>query len=722
MKVFLKPTGLHSIAMLRVAAALEHFAPEGMVVVDNLADADFQLIHAIGSDALGQVVAPSYAVVQYCGSKSLDDPKWQPLWRGARFVWSYYELDDVLPPGVAFLHAPLGVDPAFRTDGLRLPRMEDRSFTALTMGFSSGPIQEAIEECAWAVQAVGGRMIHVGPAEIEGMQAYPPCWQAQLHVSDDTLARFYRNSQRVSGLRHVEGFEMPCLEGLLQGARPVVFDRPDMRQWYDGIAEFVPECSGEELIGHLTALFASPPAPVTDAERAHVLARFDWASITAKFWNGVRVTAPAASARVSVENPAARRRLLWVGDAGAATGFERATRHVCDALNRDFEVHVLGLNHNGDPTPQYAYPVYPCQPGGDTMGYGRLQEMIERIGPAAVVIQNDPWNFPRYLAKTGNVPTIGFVAVDGENIDGTNLAGVAKAIFWTEFGREQARRGGYRGPAAVIPLGVDTAVYRPLDRVATRQRWLGQVLTERGLPENTFVVGAIGRNQWRKRFDLTIEYFARWVHENDIRDAILWLQSAPTSDDAWNLAQLARYWNIADRILIPTVPHRNGMPEENLCAVYNMIDALFVTSLGEGFHLPSFEAMACGTPVVAPAWSALGEFLGDGVGRLVHCSGTAAHPRSSNTTVGGVMDAREAMLALDDLYSDPAGRMAQGQRGLAFARQPRFTWQDIGQRFVAEVEETLNPWGKHADLESSWMGPHGKADPRPSAGVSEAGR
>lgn len=368
MKAFLKPIGLHSIAMLRVATALEATAPEGVMFVDNPADADFQLVHAIGVDAVQQVKARSYAVMQYCGSTMLGDPKWQPLWRDARFVWSYYELDDVLPPQVPFLHAPLGVDAHFRAPG-RLPQPAERSFTVLTMGFSSGPAQEAIEECAWAAQAVGGRMIHIGPAEIEGMAAYPPCWQAQLHVSEGTLIQMYRNSQRVSGLRHVEGFELPCLEGLLQGARPVVFDRPDMRQWYSGLAEFIPECSGEELVGRLTDLFKTPPAPVTEAERARVLGEFDWSTIGEKFWRGVIAT-ERVQTRVQVPPDALgkRRRLLWIGDAGAATGFERSTRHVCGALHGPFDVHVLGLNHNGDPTPQYPFPVYPCAPGGDAMG------------------------------------------------------------------------------------------------------------------------------------------------------------------------------------------------------------------------------------------------------------------------------------------------------------------------------------------------------------------
>ena len=42
----------------------------------------------------------------------------------------------------------------------------------------------------------------------------------------------------------------------------------------------------------------------------------------------------------------------------------------------------------------------------------------------------------------------------------------------------------------------------------------------------------------------------------------------------------------------PLAHGRHGMSETALCRAYNLFDVLFVTTLGEGFHLPSFEAMA----------------------------------------------------------------------------------------------------------------------------------
>jgi O-antigen biosynthesis alpha-1,3-rhamnosyltransferase len=89
--------------------------------------------------------------------------------------------------------------------------------------------------------------------------------------------------------------------------------------------------------------------------------------------------------------------------------------------------------------------------------------------------------------------------------------------------------------------------------------------------------------------------------------------------------------------------------------LYQRADALVVTSRYEGFCLPVVEAMACGTPVVAFANSALTEVVGEG-GILVRDG-----------------DVAEMVGALRTLLTDSAAWDAASARGLERARA--FSWE-----------------------------------------------
>lgn len=293
MRVFLKPTGLHSRAMIRVANALHHYAPTTVRIVERIEDADLVVCHVIGHDSLSAIKAfnKPYAMIQYClDSSAREVIDWRQDWQDAKLVWSYYNIvarlenENLLPDGTAmrFYHAPLGVDMAFLGRILTDYRNEPKRRGILTSGYVSHAASEAIQEVVFAAWMLGIPVTHLGPAQVAGMDETP--LNSILGISDEGLAARYAESQWVSGLRHIEGFELPVIEGLCCGARPIVFDRPDMHQWYTGHAIFVPECSGSELVQHLHEVLGDEPEPVTRDERQWAAERFDWATIAQGFW------------------------------------------------------------------------------------------------------------------------------------------------------------------------------------------------------------------------------------------------------------------------------------------------------------------------------------------------------------------------------------------------------------------------------------------------------
>jgi glycosyltransferase involved in cell wall biosynthesis len=314
--------------------------------------------------------------------------------------------------------------------------------------------------------------------------------------------------------------------------------------------------------------------------------------------------------------------------------------------------------------------------------------MVEGIKPDAIVIQNDPWNIPRYVEalEGAHVPyLIAALAVDGKNCDAAiALNGLDLAIFWTEFGKNQARIGGYEGPAAVVPLGVNTELYKPRDRKACRKALGFDAI------EDAYIVGNVNRNQPRKRLDLTISYFADWVKEFAVQDAYLYLHVAPTGDKGYNVSQLMKYYGFTGnnkRLILCEPDMGYGIPELQLAHVYGSFDVQLTTTQGEGWGLCTMEGMACGVPQIVPDWSALGEWPEDKVMR-VRCSEIAVTPNYINV-IGGVADRRATINALQEMYISERTRRAYGDAGRTLVNRQEFRWENIGQAFSDAIDDVI---------------------------------
>lgn len=391
------------------------------------------------------------------------------------------------------------------------------------------------------------------------------------------------------------------------------------------------------------------------------------------------------------------RRLLWIGDAVASTGFARCTHQTLDVLRKTWDVAVLGLNYLGDPH-RYPYPIYPGWPGGDGFGLGRVEHVIASVKPDLVVIQNDPWNIPEYMKRIKDIPVVASMPLDGKNCQSKWLNGLALAIFWTEFGLLEARSGGYTGPAAVVPLGVDLEMYKPVDQLEARRRV--------GLPEellDKFIIGNVNRNQPRKRLDLTIEYFAAFTARAQAEDAYLFLFVAPTGEMSYDVEQLMHYYGFkgAGKRLILVQPEMGyGQREETLSSIYSCFDVQLSTTQGEGWGLTTMEGMACGVPQIFPDWSALGEWAKP-AGMAIPCYDTAVTSNNRINILGGIPDRTQTVEALHNCYASWKLKKAADhydvasvrtvleqhrELGIQLVADPRYRWSSIGASFEMALD------------------------------------
>lgn len=280
MKIYTR-LGWHSYGIERVATELEKRAPAGFELVEDESRADLVVIHVNGRHdhniRRAETILESgrqYAVIQYVleSCRNPNPTDWIDFWEKAKCVWSYYDLG-------AFISnqyfSPLGVNAE--------SFYREKSKKRWLVGTNGNSYKaECIGEVRLAAFNIG-RTMHVGP-----VQEPSPITDFYQDVSDDELRRLYNQCKWFACLRRKDGFEIIAAEALLCGVRPILFDAPRFRQWFDGLAEFIPEEKPEAVMRSLRALFKKNPEPVTNEQIETVKARFDWGKIMGGFYEMIK--------------------------------------------------------------------------------------------------------------------------------------------------------------------------------------------------------------------------------------------------------------------------------------------------------------------------------------------------------------------------------------------------------------------------------------------------
>lgn len=158
---------------------------------------------------------------------------------------------------------------------------------------------------------------------------------------------------------------------------------------------------------------------------------------------------------------------------------------------------------------------------------------------------------------------------------------------------------------ATVPHGIDPETFRPADRVAAGARERLRFL----------FVGTPAR---RKGLDVLLRAWQRAFTSSDRATLVI---KTTRYDDATRRLYLDRDWERGVEEL-----RRDGhrvevtdgvLSDEEMADLFRGADVLCQPFRGEGFGLPLLEAMACGTPVVATAWSGPLDFLRSDAGFLV---------------------------------------------------------------------------------------------------------
>jgi glycosyltransferase involved in cell wall biosynthesis len=307
-------------------------------------------------------------------------------------------------------------------------------------------------------------------------------------------------------------------------------------------------------------------------------------------------------------------KLLWHSNSPwAPTGYGQQTGLFLPHLKKHYPdiacSSFYGLE--GSPITWEGIPVFPGV-GGQFGDEHLLQHAKRFFGgdprDGLVVTLMDVWVLdPRWMEQM-NVAA--WVPVDHEpappKVTEFFVQSGAVPIAMSKFGM---RKLGRLDPL-YVPHGVDTAVYRPMDRRKARE--------ETGVPEDAFLVGMVAANKGRpsrKGFSQAFQAFRKFAEHHD--NAYLYLHTMvnPGLAGGEDIPALLEALGIPQERVLIADQYRvvfDPFSAASMAKIYSVMDVLLNPSLGEGFGIPVLEAQACGTPVIVTEFSAMTELCGAG--------------------------------------------------------------------------------------------------------------
>lgn len=175
-------------------------------------------------------------------------------------------------------------------------------------------------------------------------------------------------------------------------------------------------------------------------------------------------------------------------------------------------------------------------------------------------------------------------------------------IAMSPFGLKQMEENGIEG--TYIPHAIDTKIMKPSTQVEN-----GMDVTEYLGTKGKFVVGMVAANKasglvHRKAYSENLMAFS--IFQKSHPDAVLYLHTDPLFPAGWNLIALIEALGIPkESVIFPNpLEFRYGYSHKHLAACYSAMDVLLAPSYGEGFGVPTIEAQAAGTRVIASNWAA----------------------------------------------------------------------------------------------------------------------
>ena len=347
-----------------------------------------------------------------------------------------------------------------------------------------------------------------------------------------------------------------------------------------------------------------------------------------------------------------------------------------------------------------------------------LERNLHRYKPDVYVSLIDIWSIPHAIksCNTAGVPMVAYLPIDGEPIPeawADILKHLHTPVFMSDFGGAQfadfvakmseadpAWNYYAENPATSISHGVDTDLFKPISKEEKNE--IRERLNIPAEWETIFL--SVARNVNRKQTPRLLEAFKLFLETNADATAGLILHTGDPENhwgQGWHLPSLVSRLGLEGRVIFSDVDANPclGITNQDLASLYQIADAHILATGGEGFGLPSLEAMASGIPIVLPDNSTGPELVQPEEGNIHNNRGylhgeNGILVRCSTSIAGagfgvemGLVDVRglaQAMTYLHQRKLNHDDLHEIGAKGRAFAE--RFSWDTIADQFIARLD------------------------------------
>jgi glycosyltransferase involved in cell wall biosynthesis len=354
-----------------------------------------------------------------------------------------------------------------------------------------------------------------------------------------------------------------------------------------------------------------------------------------------------------------KKRILWVSEASfLSTGFSVLSHEILSKLYKTVKYEIAELGSyakTNDPrslllpwkfygaTPDesnsYAIEHYNNVQTGQ-FGESVFEQVCLDFRPDIVVDVRDQWMISfelkspfRPYYKLLWMPTVDGEPQKTEWLDDYSRAD--KILTYSKYGKEVLEREapGRIKVSGIASPGANHEIFRPMDKAAIRK--------ELGIPENSYILMSVMRNQKRKLYpdlmDMFALYLAKCKNDKDLADNSYLYIHTSYPDVGYDLPSHIMRNGIGHKVLMTYLCHNcnrffadffqtevsvckhcgqlsarpphtgRGLSREDVAKVINAADLYIQYSICEGFGMPVAEAKACGIPALGVDYTATSE-------------------------------------------------------------------------------------------------------------------